>query len=243
VRMMQPVRMMKLVRCAAVAAALGAVVLPMHGCKNRQRKDAAYQPGPNRIGDAVRLSGEAERAMQRGKKDEAIALYRQAIEASPDLAPAWHNLGVLLMEQKNYIDAVEAFKAAADLAPVDPRPYYMAGLAYHQQGWDEGALSYFVRALERNPNDVLSLRGAVRASKRLDRADRASLDRARRALALDPDDTWRKIEQREALRIEGAMKQSQTRIQLGEPPRVGASAAQPHEGEAQPAPSEEQPPR
>ena len=195
-------------------------MLTAGGCRNRQRSQSELELPQQRLGDAVRLAEQAERAMQRGRRDEAIALYRQSIEASPDLALAWHNLGVLLMEQHNYIDAVEAFKAAADLAPQDPRPYYMIGVAYDHQGWAEPSLSYFVRSLERSPNYVPALRGAVRASKRLDMADRASLERARRALAVDPDPAWRQIEQREALRIEGVLKQESTRIELGGP--IGA---------------------
>jgi tetratricopeptide (TPR) repeat protein len=215
------------VACAGMAAT--------GGCRHRQRAQSPAQVPEQRLGDAVRLAEQAERAMQRGRKDEAIALYRQSIEASPDLALAWHNLGVLLMEQRNYIDAVEAFKAAADLAPQDPRPYYMIGVAYDHQGWAEPSLSYFIRSLERSPNYIPALRGSVRAAKRLDRADRASLERARRALAVEPENTWRHIHQREALRIEGVLRQETTRIELGG--SIGAPSA----GGSQETPAPQEP--
>ncbi len=208
-------------------AVMMAGVVTGSGCKNRQRRQAAAAAAQHDLAGAVRLSEQAERAMKRGRTDEAIALYRESIAASPELAPAWHNLGMLLMEKKNYIDAVEAFKVAADVAPMDARPVYMMGLAYHQQGWDEKALMYFERALDRSPNYIPALRGAVRAGKRLDLADRAALERARRALAVDDDETWRIIEQREALRIEGVLKQDASRITLEGPVGVSGSNAPP----------------
>jgi hypothetical protein len=113
----------------------------------------------------------------------------------------------------------------------------MIGVVYHQQGWDEQALWYFNRALERNPNDLNSLRGAVRAGKRLDLADRAALDRARRAVMVDKDETWRQIAQREALRIEGMLKQNESRIELGGPVAApGPQAAPGTLPESPPAP-------
>jgi tetratricopeptide (TPR) repeat protein len=212
-------------RTAAVLACAAALAggLAMGGCKNRQRRGEPVALPQQNLGEAVRLAEQAERAMKRGKSDEAITLYRQAITASPEIASAWHNMGLLLMQKKNYIDAVEAFKVAADQAPTDPRPYYMIGLAYHEQGWDERALTYFTRSLERSPNYLPALRGSIRAGKRMDLADRASLERARRAISVDPDETWRKIEQREALRIEGVLKQEASRIDLQGP--VGVSGA------------------
>jgi tetratricopeptide (TPR) repeat protein len=213
------VRTATLVACAAMLVS----GLSAGGCKNRQRRDANLRLPQQHLGEAVEVAERAQRAMERGKTDEAIALYRQALELSPELASAWHNMGLLLMQKKNYIDAVEAFKAAADQAPTDPRPYYMIGLSYHEQGWDERALMYFTRALERSPNYLPALRGSIRAGKRMDLADRASLERAKRALGVDPDETWRKIEHREALRIEGVLKQEASRIDLQGP--VGVSGA------------------
>jgi tetratricopeptide (TPR) repeat protein len=209
----------------ALASASCAGVLWMGGCKARERRVAMVEPGPNRLGEAIELSQEAERLMKAGKRPEAIAKYRQAIEASPELPAAWHNLGVLMMEEDNHVDAVQYFKAAADLSPGDPRPYYMIGKVYDIQGWSADSLRYFVLALERQPNYVPALRGAVRAGKRLDLADRAALERAKRALMVESDETWRQIAQREALRIEGSMKQAQaaSRIELGGP--VGAQSA------------------
>jgi len=117
----------------------------------------------------------------------------------------WNNFGLALKArgaELDYLQAAEAFKRAADLLPVDERPYQNLGVLYHERGFGEEALRYFTMALERNPNSLESLRGAISSSKVLLRSDEGGLARVNRALMIETDPTWRKIEEFEKLRIQ-----------------------------------------
>jgi hypothetical protein len=113
------------------------------------------------------------------------------------------------------------FKAAADLSTRDPKPYYNIALAYYRQGWPEQALQYWVKSLERSPNYLESLRGAILAAKLLDIADHPALDRARRALAVETDAQWRKIEEQQMLRIEGTLTRDAAKLEMSSPVALG----------------------
>jgi tetratricopeptide (TPR) repeat protein len=221
-------RRMLTIACVA-AMALG-------GCKGAGRQGMTADNAPARLQEATRLAVDAENAYKAGNKDKALDLYRQSLAQSQELASVWNNLGLILMERQNYVDAVEMFKAAADLSTRDPKPYYNAGVAYHQQGWEERALEYFIKSLERSPTYVESLRGAIWAVKRLDLADHAALDRSRRALAIETDPVWRDIAQREQLRIEGTLNRDAAKLQLSMPVAVGP-VRPPAPAVATPAPS------
>ncbi len=56
-------------------------------------------------------------------RDEAIAIYRRGIEAEPLFAPGHNNLGVLLMQARQTIPALGAFKIAIHLEPDYVLPY------------------------------------------------------------------------------------------------------------------------
>lgn len=51
--------------------------------------------------------------------DEAIALYRQAIEADPALAIAWNGLSIALAQKGEFDDAIAAAQKLVELEPDD----------------------------------------------------------------------------------------------------------------------------
>ncbi len=55
--------------------------------------------------------------------DEAIAVYRRGLEANPLFAPGHNNLGVLLMQSGQTLQALGAFKIAIQLEPDYALPY------------------------------------------------------------------------------------------------------------------------
>lgn len=135
-----------------------------------------------------------ERARVAGKMDIAKAEYRRATLLDPTLAEAWNNLGVALLDEGTYLDAADAFRRALNTAaPEDPRPARNLGYTYSQAGWAEEALKHYETALDRSPNDLESLRGAIRVTKELNLANAKALERVRQALLLDRDDQWRAI--------------------------------------------------
>ncbi len=133
----------------------------------------------------------ALRAQKAKSTSEAIALYRQAISVYADLASAWNNLGVLLMEQQRYLDAAEAFTTASEIEPADPRPMYNLGLTWEGAGYLNDALRYYGDALKRDPRYQPALRGAIRAERLLGRASDETLRRLRIALGQEQDAQWR----------------------------------------------------
>jgi len=155
--------------------------------------------------DAERLA-EKKPAQASARRREAIALYRRAVAEVPDLAEAWNNLGVLLMQEGQFMEAKDAFGIAADVRPGDPRPLVNTGLLYLEREWAEPALQYFSRALERDANNLDALRGATTASERLGIADEITLERIRRALLIESDPAWVEVFERQRLRVENQIK-------------------------------------
>lgn len=155
-----------------------------------------------RRAEAIRYVGKAQEATKKGDNDEALEFYRQAIQLTDSLDTAWNNLGVLLLEEKNYQAAIFAFGRAADLNPSDPRPMTNIGIAYSRAGHSEKALRAFEDALLRDPNWLDALRGAGKATMLLRIADDKALARTMHALLIEPDDEWRAIFEREKFRIQ-----------------------------------------
>ncbi len=190
--------------------ALGAAILLLPlagstGCKSSPKGPVITAPTESDLRQAGQLAAEGQAAMNAGDYEGAVDRLGRAVALRPDMGAAWNNLGLALQGRGGKLDflqAVEAFKRAADLLPVDERPYQNLGVLYHERGFSEDALAYFTKALERNENSLESLRGAVGSAKLLLRSDEAGLARVRRALMLETDPAWRKIHEFERLRIQ-----------------------------------------
>jgi len=83
----------------------------------------------------LKASKEARKALQKGldlarknKAEEAIASLREAVEADPDFAFAWCELGKLQLENDHIPDAHESFAAAVRAEPRWPEPYLRLAL-------------------------------------------------------------------------------------------------------------------
>ena len=223
---------------AGVLAGLWAGVLP--GCRSSGHTTIVPIDDGARVTEARKLAAQAQREYKDGHIDKAVALYQKSLDQSRDLFFVWNNLGLLLMEQENYTEAAELFKSAADLAPADPRPFYNIGLIYQKAVYDEKALDYFLKSLDRDPKYLPSLRGAIISGKRLDISDEPSLTRVRTALLIETDPQWRRIFQTEQFRIEGTMSRAKKGIgaKLEHQP-VPAPAANPEGTPPPPAPKPE----
>lgn len=192
-------------RMLGVVACVGAPVIS--GCSSSQKRAEALPVMPNRSAEADALVRRADGAAARGDSVKAIQFYNEALAIDPNRYVAWNNLGVELMKQQNYLDAVRAFKVAADLSPRDPRPVSNIGLAYQEMGWAQDALENFELALQRDPNFLDALRGAAVAEDTLGFASQESLKRVRQALMIEKDEQWRDFFQRRRYRIENQLRQ------------------------------------
>jgi tetratricopeptide (TPR) repeat protein len=174
------------------------------GCTSHSKVTYAPQT-PEQHRQAIAYKEDAERAEKAGNLDKAIELNHKAIQLEPDMGAAWNNLGLDLMHRgqpDDFVDAAQAFKRAADLMVTDDRPYQNLGVLYHDRGFADEALRYFALALERNPNSLASLRGAVACAKFLYKSDEAGLARLNRALMMETDPDWRKIMEFEKMRVQ-----------------------------------------
>lgn len=189
-----------------IAAAV-LLALALAGCGTpRTAGDLPMPPGAGHVQEAQRLAVAAQDAARAGNTEQAVDLYRRSITAYPDLAASWNNLGTLLMDRQENMDAVAAFKRAGELSPQDPRPMANIGLVYSRLGWAERALEYYLKALDRNARFVPALRGAAGTTKVLALADDAALTRVRTAMMADSDPDWRRIYEMEQSRIDGQLR-------------------------------------
>lgn len=233
---MRPIRLLPLLACLAAAPAL------LSACAgNKPRNPGVVVPTDEialRERRGYELARQAADASKAGHTDQAIELYHQAVTVWPEIPSAWNNLGLLLMEQNNYMEAVEAFKTAARQDSTDPRPLVNVGVAYDRTGWAEEALDAYLQALERRPLEHDALLGAIAANHRLLAADRDALQRVKTALMIEQDDTVRAWLERERFRIESRLATS-----AAEAPRIpgptprqnrGANAPSASPGQATP---------
>lgn len=176
------------------------------GCSGTQHRAAMPMPSPDRRAEVDALIRRGDAAAIKGDSAKAAEFYGQALAIDPDRFVAWNNLGVELMKQQNYMDAVAAFKVAADLSPRDPRPVSNIGLAYQEMGWANEALANFEAALQRDPTFLDALRGAAVAEDTLGFASQESLARVRQALMIEHDDEWRSFFERRRFRIESQLR-------------------------------------
>lgn len=193
----------------ALCAGLGAA---LNGCgrSNSPSTVTIQDNGPAEFQEAVRLAEEGQRAQKAGKPDQAIKFYQESLSHSQDLYAVWNNLGLLLTEKGDRMQAVTMFNRAADLEPEKPEPYYNAGLIYMDNAQPDKAMDYFKKSLARQPRYLESLRGAARVGRILVMADKESLEWMKTALMIEKDPVWRRIFEEEKYRIDGTL-QSESR--------------------------------
>jgi Flp pilus assembly protein TadD len=120
-----------------------------------------------------------------GKIEDAIAAYRQAVRARPDVASVRNALGTALQASGALEQAIAEFEAAARLDPSTADPHYNWGNALLALGRPADALPHFDRALAAAPNDAAVLNDTGTAYAMLGRlADARAL--YERALASNP---------------------------------------------------------
>ena len=93
-------------------------------------------------------------ALQQLGNEEAEACYRKAIALEPRFAPAYTNLGALLVKQDRYQEAHDLLQSAIALDPENIDAYNNLGLAHRKLGNLSEAFSAYRVALEKNPSSA-----------------------------------------------------------------------------------------
>ena len=95
-------------------------------CLAQQASPQHSAPVPGSAADLVK---QGEKLNAEGKQDEALALYKKALQASPGLYEAHLDAGIALDLKGDYAGAREHFTKAIDLAPPDSKPQARRALA------------------------------------------------------------------------------------------------------------------
>ncbi len=92
-----------------------------------QQSASATPPAP---GSAADLVQRGEKLSHDGNQDEALALYRQALEKSPDFYQAHLESGIALDLKGEYAKAQEHLTKAVEVAPADSKQQALRSLAF-----------------------------------------------------------------------------------------------------------------
>jgi predicted CXXCH cytochrome family protein len=131
-----------------------------------------------------------------GREPEAAALARQAIAIDPEAAAPHLVLGLSLIRQKKYTEALPELARAAALAPEQPRYAYIYAVALQSTGDEDGARRQVNDALARHPGDrdlltlavqdALSTGDTVRAAELANRLSELKVKEGQGALPPGP---------------------------------------------------------
>jgi predicted TPR repeat methyltransferase len=123
--------------------------------------------------------------LQRGRRDEGLALIRRSLEADPSVA-AWHNnLGNALLDADRYDEAEAAYRRCSELDPDNAEVLSNLGVLQRSLGRLDEAEATLKRAIERHPKSAdahSNLAALYYAQRRIKEGYRHSAE----ALALQP---------------------------------------------------------
>jgi tetratricopeptide (TPR) repeat protein len=126
--------------------------------KNYQAAIDAYEKALPLAGGknaTIVLSRLAESYDKLHQYDQAVATYQKIIQASPDDADAYNNLGSVYAEMNKLPEAQQAFQKAATINPTRAGTYYfnLGAILYNQGKMDE-ALDAFKKAVAADPKNA-----------------------------------------------------------------------------------------
>jgi predicted CXXCH cytochrome family protein len=145
---------------------------------------AAIKLSPRQVPPRVDL---ADLYRAAGREGEAEILLRQTIADTPEAAAAHHALGLALIRQKRYAEAINSLKRAAELEPAQPRYAYVYGVALQSAGQANEARRVLTAALLASPSNVEILTALLQDAIK-SRDLKGALSYADRLRVLRPDD-------------------------------------------------------
>lgn len=145
-----------------------------------QQPASAPVPAP---GSPADLAQQGQKLSRDGKLDDALALYRQALDKSPNLYEAHLGAGVVLDLEGNYTEAHEHFNKAMAVAPAESNGQALRAMAvsYAFEGNTFKAAEYETQVF----NARLAKRDSVGAAEICNELARIYLD------ASDPDNAYK----------------------------------------------------
>jgi tetratricopeptide (TPR) repeat protein len=124
---------------------------------------------------------------QTGRIDDALSRLKRATKRHPPYAPAFHELGYLLMLLEDYDEAIGALHRGLEIAPMMPQLSVQLGEVFLRRRSYPEAKAAFARALDIAPQSADALFGLAKAHQSLgENAPAAAF--YRRCLAVTPED-------------------------------------------------------
>jgi tetratricopeptide (TPR) repeat protein len=117
--------------------------------------------------------------------ERAAAEYRKAIALNPKMVEAYQNLGLTLLEE-DPAAALEPLRKMIELAPNEPRPKFLLGLALERSGQLPSAIEQYQAAEKLDPNSF-DIHFAIGRSSLAAQLPAPAEAEFRKALALQPD--------------------------------------------------------
>ena len=123
----------------------------------------------------------------RGMDQQGADLLRKAMAIEPANAAVRHSLGLLLVRQRKYNEALEQLRRASELAPDNTRYAYVYAVALNSTGAPAEAMALLERVHQQHPTDRDVLLALVSIARDANDVPTA-LRHARELLTLAPAD-------------------------------------------------------
>lgn len=128
-----------------------------------------------------------------GERAKAIETYRQTLAVRPELTQASVNLAMLLLEEKQPVEAAALLRKVAAARPKDTHVQLLLANALAASGQDDEAAEQYRKVLTLDPNLSEACLGLGRTLAKQSRTDEAEKQFAH-ALQLRPDDPAARLE-------------------------------------------------
>jgi tetratricopeptide (TPR) repeat protein len=151
----------------SVIAELSAPAAPPPAATAKERPAAAAKAPPVSPGNPAYIEAQALR--DKGRIEDSIVKFKQAIAADPRHVAARTALGELLLKIRRDDDAIDALRAAVDKSPTFPLAWYDLAFAYRARGRMAEAVDAYEHYIKLRPADPDPYYGLGRALQQLGR--------------------------------------------------------------------------
>ena len=168
---------------------------------------------------ATRHLTQADRYLDHGLTDSALAEFGLALEKNPRLTEAHMGIGNIFRQRGNYERASRRYERVTEIEPENDEAHYYLGLTRQLMGKVQQAVQTYLRALSINPDNANANRELAAAYLQLGQAGQA-IPYARRATELEANSqpAWSNLAAAYSLtgRYEQAVDAYRQALELGE---------------------------
>jgi Flp pilus assembly protein TadD len=107
------------------------------------------------------VAAQAAQARDSENLDDAVKLYRRAVQLRPDWAEGWWYLGTIAYDRGQFQHAADALGKVIALAPRDANAFAMLGLSEAKLNQNQPALTHLAQALSLGVGDQANMRKVV----------------------------------------------------------------------------------